>query len=179
MAVNERLLQMLLQKNPELSFALEESFPLKSTYAGATLLGPITELRAEDPQSALTAERAAQSIEYWGAVAEQFRINPDESAESVAVKTYSKLAVAQANLFADRNFTAEAEQAYRIASQIYPANVEAATGLAEIFLRSGRAAEATQMLDQFSRDHPHQRRAVEDFRRQFASTTGQPASGLP
>jgi tetratricopeptide (TPR) repeat protein len=177
MAVNERLLQMILQKNPELSFALEESFPLKSTYSDATLLGPITEIRAQDPQNALTAERAAQSIEYWRSVAEQFRINPDESEESVAFKTYSKLAVAQANLFADRNFTTEAEQAYRTANQIYPANVEAATGLAGVFMRSGRTAEANQMLDQFTRDYPNQRRAVEDFRRTFASATGQPPSG--
>ena len=177
MAVNERLLQMLLQKNPELSFGLEESFPLKSTYGDATLLGPITELRAQDPQNALTAERAAQSIEYWRAIADQFRINPDESEELAAPKTYSKLAVAQANLFADRSFTAEAEQAYRIANQIYPANVEAATGLAGVLMRSGRAAEAAQMLDQFSRDHPNQRRAVEDFRRRFASTAGQSSSG--
>ena len=177
MAVNERLLQMLLQKNPELSFALEESFPLRSTYADATLLGPITEIRAQDPQSALTAERAAQSIEYWRTIAEQFRINPDESEESVAFKTYSKLAVAQANLFADHNLTSEAEQAYRIANQICPANVEATTGLAGVFLLSGRAEEANQMLDQFARDHPNQRRFVEDFRRTVAFTTGQPLSG--
>ena len=177
MAVNERLLQMLLQKNPELSFALEESIPLKSTYGDATLLGPITELRAQDPQNALTAERASQSVEYWRAIADQFRINPDESDELAAVKTYSKLAVAQANLFADRQFSAEAEQAYRIANQIYPANVEAATGLAGVLMRSGRATEANQMLDQFSRNHPHQRRAVEDFRRNFSLATRQPVSG--
>jgi tetratricopeptide (TPR) repeat protein len=176
MAVNERLLQMLLQKNPELSFALEESFPLKSTYADATLLGPITEIRARDPEYALTAERAAQSVEYWRGVAEQFRINPDESEEAVAFKTYSKLAVAQANLFADRNFTAEAEQAYRIANQIYPANVEAVTGLVGILMRSGRELEANQILDQFSRDHPNQRRAVETFRGNLAPPTGQPVS---
>ena len=170
MAVNERLLQMLLQKNPELSFALEESFPLKSTYADATLLGPITELRAHDPQNALTAERAAQSIEYWRALAEQFRVFPDESEWSVELKTYSKLVVAQANLFADRSFPAEAEQTYRIANQIYPANVEATTGLAGVFMRSGRASEANQMLDQFIRDYPNQRRFVEDFRKTFGGT---------
>jgi hypothetical protein len=34
-------MQTLLQKNPDLSFAMEESFPMSSTYAGAAPLGPI------------------------------------------------------------------------------------------------------------------------------------------
>ncbi len=177
MAVNERLLQILLEKNPDLSFALEESFPLKSTYAGATPLGPITELRAQDQQNSLTSERAAQSLEYWREIAEQFRINPDESEESVALKTYSKMAAAQGNLFADHNLTAEAEQAYRLAGQICPFSPEPVMGLSEVFMRSGRAAEANQMLDQFIRDYPNQRGTIEDFRKNVALTTGQPASG--
>jgi len=177
MAVNERLLQMLLQKNPELAFALEESFPLKSTYGDATLLGPITEIRGRDPQNALTAGRAAQSVEYWRALAEQFRVYPDESPESVELKTYSKLAVAQANLFADRSFTAEAEQTYRIANQICPGNVEAVTGLAGVMMRTGREEAAEQMLHQFSREHPNQRRFVEDFRRNYAFATAQRTAG--
>jgi hypothetical protein len=97
-------------------------------------------------------------------IAEQFRISPDESADAVGVKSYSKLAVAQANLLADRNFMSEAEQAYRIATQIYPGNMEAAIGLSEVLARSGRAAEANLMLDQFVHDHPNHRRAVENFR---------------
>ena len=40
MAINERLLQTLMDKNPDFSFALEESFPLKSTYSNAVPLGP-------------------------------------------------------------------------------------------------------------------------------------------
>src|SRR5262249_57791542 len=71
MAVNERLLPMLLQKNPELSFALEESFPLKSTYTDATLLGPITDIRARDPHNDLTPVPATQSIEYCRSLADQ------------------------------------------------------------------------------------------------------------
>jgi thioredoxin-like negative regulator of GroEL len=93
------------------------------------------------------------------------------------MKTYSKLAVAQANLFADRSFPAEAEQTYRIANQIYPANVEAVTGLARVLMGSGREESANQMLNQFCREHPQQRRAVEDFRRNFAFAAAQAVSG--
>lgn len=41
MDINERLLLKLVDKNPELSFGLGESFPLKKTYADAVPLGPI------------------------------------------------------------------------------------------------------------------------------------------
>src|SRR5678816_2076379 len=63
MAINEKLLQALMEKNPDASFALEESYSFKNAYANATPLGPIMELRVQDEQSALTAERAAQSLD--------------------------------------------------------------------------------------------------------------------
>jgi hypothetical protein len=47
MAINEILLQTLMQKNPDLSFAVQESLPLKGTYADAVPLGPLMELRAQ------------------------------------------------------------------------------------------------------------------------------------
>ena len=67
MAINERLVQALMQKNPDASFAMEESFPFKNAYAQAAPLGPVLELRAADAAGAasLTPERAAQSAEYW------------------------------------------------------------------------------------------------------------------
>src|SRR5262245_30220376 len=54
MAINEKLLQALMQKNPDATFAMEESFPFNSTFAEATTLGPVMELRVRDEQSALT-----------------------------------------------------------------------------------------------------------------------------
>src|SRR5580765_8045522 len=33
MAINDRLLQMLMQKNPDMSFAIQQSFPFQDTYA--------------------------------------------------------------------------------------------------------------------------------------------------
>src|SRR6266566_6514710 len=64
-AINERLLQTLMQKNPELSFAIQESFPLKGTYPDALPLGPLMELGARNEQNSFTPERAGQSIDYW------------------------------------------------------------------------------------------------------------------
>jgi hypothetical protein len=58
MAINERLLQTLMRKNPDLSFAIQESFPLRDTYADALPLGPLMELNARDDQNTFTPERA-------------------------------------------------------------------------------------------------------------------------
>ena len=68
-----------------------------------------------------------------------------------------------ANLLAAHNYTAEAEQAYRLSSQLWPGNPEPVGGLAAILARAGRAAEARQMLDDFARDYPDQRPAIETF----------------
>jgi hypothetical protein len=50
MDINERILNFIMEKNPDLSFAMEESFPMKTTYEGARPLGPILELRAGVPK---------------------------------------------------------------------------------------------------------------------------------
>ena len=52
---------IILDTNPELAFALQESFPFKGTYGEAAPIGPIMELRAQD-QTALTPERASESV---------------------------------------------------------------------------------------------------------------------
>jgi hypothetical protein len=175
MAINERLLQTLMTKNPDTTFAMEESFPLKSTYSGAAPLGPIMELRVNDGQNALTTERAAQSLDYWRATAQQLLADPEASASSATLNSYSKLAVGQANLFAERNFTAEAEQTYRVATEIQPANVEAVYGLSKILARTGRSGEASQMLDDFVLKYPSQRGSLEDLRKLHVPVTPAPA----
>lgn len=164
MAINERLLQALMEKNPDASFALEESFPLKSTYANAAPLGPIMELRAPDGQSAFTPEKAAQSLDYWRAATQQLLADAEAAGSPNTLKTWSHTAVAQANLFANRNFGAEAEQTYRLAGELWPGNPEAAGGLSELLTRTGRAEEARRLLDEFTRKYPDQRAAVEMVR---------------
>src|SRR5262245_24489953 len=122
MAINERLLLMLMAKNPDLSFALQESFPLKETYAAAAPLGPLMELRAQDGQNAFTPERAGQTLDYWRNEAQQILADPDAVASPATLKSYSHDTVAAANLLAAHDFVAEAEQAYRLATQLWPSN---------------------------------------------------------
>ena len=167
MSINEKILQEFMRKNPDLSFALEESSPLKSTYPGATPLGPVMELRAGE-QDALTPERAAQSLDYWRKTAQQLANDPEAPPDSEARKAWAQMAMAQANLFADRDLGAQAEPIYRLASELSPGYLEPVGQLAQLFQRTGRANEAQQLLEDFIRSHPDQRAAVEALRRQMA-----------
>jgi hypothetical protein len=125
MGINEKLLQTLMEKNPAATFAMEQSFPLASTYEGATSLGPIMQLRVQEEQDALTRERAAQAIDYWQNTVQQLLANPDSAVSLAVQKTYSKMAAEQASLFLHHEYSAEAERAFQIAMEIYPANPEA------------------------------------------------------
>ena len=146
MAINERLLQMLMDKNPDLSFAIEQSFPMKSTYASATPIGPIMELRVQDEQNVLTRERATQSVDYWRATAEQLRT--DSPADSYAVRmSYSKLASNQGALLLDRNYIAEAEQTFRFAVDIAPSSPEAVFSYVNLLVDQNRVEDAIAIAE--------------------------------
>jgi tetratricopeptide (TPR) repeat protein len=153
MGINELLLQDFMNKNPDASFALEESFPLRSLYSNSVPLGPIMELRAQD---AYTSERAGQVLDYWRDVAQQLMSDADAPEGSAVRKTYSKMVSSQANLMADRNFTADAEQAYRLAAQLEPSSPEAVYGLATLLAHSGRTEEAQRIISDFQRRNPDQ-----------------------
>ncbi len=164
MAINEKLLELLMQKNPGLSFAVQESQPMRGTYAHAVSLGPLMQLNVQDAQNTFTGDQAAQSLNYWQSKAQTLLGDPEASASETTLKSYSHDVNSTANLLAAHNFTAEAEQAYNLASQLWPASPEAVEGLAGILNRTGRAAEAQQLLDNFVRRHPDQRPAIETFR---------------
>ncbi|HMJ91133.1 MAG TPA: tetratricopeptide repeat protein [Candidatus Acidoferrum sp.] len=163
MDINERLLRRLMEKNPDLSFALQESSPMKGTYAEAVPLGPIMELGARD-QSTFTRERAAESATYWSTVAEQLRANPEEANGETPLKSYSKLAMGQANLFAERGFHEAAEQTYRTALNMMPSYADATTALADLLRRTGRRDEARMILDDFVRNYPDKLDALKKSR---------------
>ena len=154
MAINENLLQAIMAKNPDLSFALEESFPLKSTYPNAMPLGSLMELGVQDVQNSFTRETAAQAVNYWRDTAQQVLSDAEAPADSADRLAYSKMAAAQAALLADHQYSAEAEQAYRVAMQISPANPEAVYGLGQLLATTGRSDEARQLVADFESTHP-------------------------
>jgi hypothetical protein len=162
MSINERLLQTLMQKNPDVPFAMEESFSLPSTYAGAAPLGPLLELRAGEASGAFTAAEAAQSLDAWRMAAQRLQDSPD--AQSDAPKAYAQMAVAQGNLFAHHGLAVEAEEAWRLAAQMAPSHLAPVERLSQFLVEGGRAAEAQRVLEDFARNNPGQRADVDKLR---------------
>ena len=156
LSINELILQGILAKNPGMSFAVEESYPLLSTYASATPLGPLMELRAPDAQDGLTLDTAGDTLDYWRGASEQLQTDAEAPEGSEVRKSYSHMAVAQANLLASHNYSAEAEATYRIAMELEPSNPEAVYGLSTLLGQSGRLDEAQLLVDDFARNHPDQ-----------------------
>lgn len=146
MAINEELVRTLMQKNPDLSFALEESFPLKSFYGEATTLGPITELRATDPANALTPERAAQTIDYWRSTTQTLLADLDAAASPTVREAYTKMILGQGGLFQERELTAAAEQAFQLATSLSPANPEGVFRYVALLADQKRYEEARQIV---------------------------------
>ena len=66
-----------------------------------------------------------------------------------------------ANLLAAHNFTAEAEEAYRIASNVWPGNPESALALGSLLAQTGRVEEGNRIVEEFLQKFPGERVAIE------------------
>lgn len=154
MAVNERLMQMILQANPDVPFGLEESFQLKSTYAEASSLGPIMELRGQNDQNPLTAETAAQAIAYWQNTAQQLQSDPAAADSPEWLKAYGKMADAQANLFVSHGLTDAAEQAFQVSLQISPGMPESVFGYVQLLVDQNRLQDALAVAQSAAQVYP-------------------------
>jgi hypothetical protein len=161
MEINQLLLQSLMQKNPDLTFAIEQSFPFQNTYSAALPLGPLMELNAQSGQNQFTAEVAAQSVDYWSSVTQSLLANPDVTGSEYALKSYSHDVNSTANLLAANSFVDQAEQAYALASQLYPGNPEPVNGLAQLLTQTGHADQAQTLINQFVSKYPDLRSAVQ------------------
>jgi tetratricopeptide (TPR) repeat protein len=146
MAINEQLLGTLLQRNPSVPFAMEESYSLSSTYVSAAPLGPIVELRASDGRNTLSADSATQSLAWWQAKAQELLANPEVSGSSDTLKTYAHDMASQARLFVSNNLNGPAEQAFQLANEITPANPEVVYGYATLLANQNRLDEARQIV---------------------------------
>ena len=100
-------------------------------------------------------------LDYWRDRAQQVFSDPEAVNPPSALKSHSHDAVSAANLLAAHHFTGEAEQTYRLGMQLWPENPESVGGLADLLASTGRENEARQMLDEFTRQHPSQKKNLE------------------
>jgi len=139
---------MLMDKNPNTSFAMEESFPFQSMYGTASPLGLIIEMGPPQQQGQyLSPEKEAQSVDYWQAAAQQLLSDPETPQGSDARKAYSKLITSQAGLLVDHGLPAEAEQEFRIALQITPDSPEAVFRYINMLMSQNRVADALPIVE--------------------------------
>ncbi len=164
MAVNEQLLKLLREKNPDLAFAMEESFSLPSTYSGAVPLGPLLQLG--DEKIKVTPEQASDALRFWRERVSQLTANPEFDPLKDTGREYAHMIVAQGNLFSTGSLSSEAEQAYRLAQQLAVHDLEPVAKLYDLLNRTGRATEATQILAQFEQNHPDKSEAIAAVRKQ-------------
>lgn len=166
--VNERMLRTLMEKNPALAFAVEDP-SLATTMSDAVVpLGPMIEVRGSGAENLLPA-RAAESASFWRATAERLQADSALEAESPTRRSYASMAVAQANLFAEKNLPAEAEQAYRSAQQIAPAALEPVSRLSRFLVSQGRRDEAFRVIEEFGRANEGQNYNVEQLRKELTA----------
>lgn len=175
MAINQRLLQSMMEKNPSLSFAIQESFPLRTTYADAMPLGPLMELNAGSAQGDFSAQRASDTLNYWRTQSAQILADADAAGSDTVLRSYSHDTASAANLLASHEFVTQAEEAYRLATQLWPKNPESISGLANILNSTGRQGEAQELLDTFARKYPDQVKDLERFRSSVTATWTVPA----
>jgi hypothetical protein len=164
MQINQLLLQMLAAKNPDLSFAVQESTPLRGTYSDALPLGPLMELNAQSDGNPFNQQLAQQSVDYWRSTAQGLLADPSATGSDSTMKAYSHDVNSTANLLAAHNFTSEAEDAYSLASQMWPENPEPVSGLAQILAQTGHGDEAQNLLNQFAAKYPNQQKAIQQAR---------------
>src|SRR5262249_47126522 len=81
------------------------------------------------------------------ATAQQLLADPEVPDGSDPRKAYSKLVSEQAALFLARNYTAEAEQAFRIANEICPSSPEAVFRYTDLLVQQQRFVEAIQVAE--------------------------------
>ncbi len=147
MAINERIFNSILKGNPDVSFAMEQSFPFESTYAQATPAGPIMELRVQEGPDALTPQRAAETVDYWRTTIDGILAEDPPARSEEVQRTYSKLATDQAKLLVNRDYPAEAEETFRLATQMAPYNPEAVFGYVNLLMQQDRIAEAIPIVE--------------------------------
>jgi tetratricopeptide (TPR) repeat protein len=127
------------------AFYVEESYVIAWMYPYLEPHGLIMKINKE-PLPSLTTEMVKNDTEFWNWYANRLLNNRKFQRDSVARKSFSKLRCAIAGLYAYRRMFNEAEAAFRQAVNLYPGSPEANFRLADLYLQSGRFADAKEIM---------------------------------
>lgn len=172
--LNEKLVRLLMERNPALPFALEQSVAMPGLAAQAMPLGPVLELPGPGTAAVGVEARAAGSLQFWQDTAQRLQADASLPPDAPARAAYAQLATGQAAQLARQNLHAESEQAYRLARDIAPGSPDAVGKLAAYLAERGRRAEAYQVIEDFSMLEDHYRFMADELRRAVDEASSAP-----
>ena len=145
MAINERLLQLIRDKNPDLPIAMEESFPFKSMYSDAVPLGPILALNAPGGQTSL--RRCGESRRLLAQPGAAIYFRPGTPEDTEVRRAWAKMASAQAGLLTDRGARDQAAAIYGLGLEMCPSSPEVVFRYANLLLAQNKPEAALAVAE--------------------------------
>ena len=153
MAINAIIARKIFDRNPSRRFFVEESYVIPWMYPHLVPHDLIMEL-CIDPVP-LTTELVAADFKFWDNREKVLRAQPAFQGSVTTQKTYAKLRVARASLYAARNRAKDAEKAFEQARRLFPASPEAHFRLTEdVLLKQKRYAEAQKVMLSYKEHMP-------------------------
>ncbi len=141
------LLRWLWEHNADAhEFFVEESFPIRWTYDYAVPHGLIYRLNRTKLDK-LPPEDVARDMAFWKDYKNRLLNDPNFKNDFDAQRSFSKLRFTIGNIYAHRKMTAEAEQAYREALELWPSNPDAIVALSRILWEHGDFDEVLRLYD--------------------------------
>jgi tetratricopeptide (TPR) repeat protein len=158
MEINGILCKMIFDHNNyKHDFFVEESYVIRWMYPYLTPHGLIMKINAD--KTPLKRDLALHDLDFWDWYVRRFHSNPKFLRDIVARKSFSKLRSAIGGLYANRGQLAHAEQAFQEARILYSLSPEANFRLVqEVLLRQSRFAECHQLMEEFQKADPGNRR---------------------
>jgi tetratricopeptide (TPR) repeat protein len=149
------ILRWLWEKNRDQhEFFIEESFPIRWTYDYALPHGLVYRLNKTRLET-LPKEAVDRDFEFWKEYSARLLGDPNFRKDFDAQRSFSKLRQTIANIYRDREMSAEAERAYREALALWPGNLEAIASLTFYLWDRGNFEEAIALCDRALVDDPN------------------------
>jgi hypothetical protein len=169
------ILKALIERNPGLTFAVDGSFDLGELAMDIVPSGPVLEIRpgAGGGGGAMPPARASDTADYWRATAQRLETEAALEPDAPTRREYAQMALIQAKVLEDQKLYPEAEKTYRAAVRMAPASYDPVERLVSSLIAQGKAAEATEAMDEFARVNPGQAGLMADLRKRAAAAGGQ------
>ena len=137
-------------------FYVEESYVIPWMYPYLTPHGLI--MKINNKPTTITKEMIKDDHDFWTWYVDRLVSDRKFQRDIVARKSFSKLRSAIAGLYSARGHVEESEFAFKQAIELYPLSPEAVFRLADLYMRTQRYDEASQVIQTFAeQDKYHDR----------------------